>query len=137
MLVRRQAIKEVELMDEAFFIYSEEADWYYRSKKAGWKNLFWTGAKIIHPDGGSKSSKQVNIKMEVQKVKSLLIFTRKNYGYLQYLLCWLIIFITSLVKLLVCLLVMVVKPSKMFQRIRKYIGICQYCLTGKYADLPS
>jgi hypothetical protein len=33
MLVRRQAIEKVGLMDERFFVYGEETDWCYRFKK--------------------------------------------------------------------------------------------------------
>ena len=137
MLVRRRAIEQVGVMDEAYFVYSEEADWCYRFMKAGWKNVFWPGARIVHVGGGGRSSRQVKVKMEVQKVKSLLIFVKKNYGYINSLLCRIITFLTSLIKLSVCLLLAAVRPLKMFHKIRKFSGICQYCLTGQYADLPS
>jgi len=107
------------------------------SKKAGWRNVFWPGARIIHRDGGSKSSEQVLVKMEVQKVKSLLYFIKKNHGYVRVLLCRLIILLSSLIRMSVCLLLMFVKPLEMFRRFRKFLGICQYCLIGQYADLPS
>jgi len=48
MLVRREAIEQVGLMDEQFFMYGEETDWSYRFMKAGWKNMFYPGAQIIH-----------------------------------------------------------------------------------------
>jgi len=95
MLVRRQAIVQVGLMDESFFMYSEEADWCYRFSKAGWKVLFWPGAKIIHVDGGSYSSKQVAPEMHVQQHKSLLIFFRKHYGMIHYLLARLILVVST------------------------------------------
>ena len=91
MLVRRKAVDEVGVMDEGFFIYCEEADWCYRFKQAGWKMLFWPGAKIIHVDGGSHSTDQVTVKMFVQKQKSLLIFIRKHRGLFKYWLGCLIL----------------------------------------------
>ncbi len=86
MLVRREAIDEVGVMDEAYFVYCEETDWCYRFAKAGWKVVFWPGAKIIHVDEGSHSTKQVALKMFVQQKKSMLIFFKKHYGLLSYLL---------------------------------------------------
>src|SRR5207247_2324192 len=40
MLARRDAIDEVGLLDEDFFLFSEETDWCYRFRQAGWKVLF-------------------------------------------------------------------------------------------------
>ncbi len=53
MLVRREAVDEVGLMDERFFMYAEETDWCYRFKAKGWKNRFTPGAEIIHIGGAS------------------------------------------------------------------------------------
>lgn len=80
MLVRREAIDQVGLMDESFFVYAEEADWCYRFAQAGWRRVFTPSARILHLDGGSKSSSQVNVRMFVQLQKSLLIFFRKHLG---------------------------------------------------------
>lgn len=53
MLINKKAIQEVGLMDEGYFMYSEEVDWCYRFKKAGWKIFFNPAAKIIHLGGAS------------------------------------------------------------------------------------
>jgi GT2 family glycosyltransferase len=53
MLVRRQAIDQVGLLDEAFFLFSEETDWAYRFREAGWKVLFFPGAECVHVGGAS------------------------------------------------------------------------------------
>jgi GT2 family glycosyltransferase len=81
MLVRREAIEQVGLMDEAYFVYAEEADWCYRFCRAGWRRVFTPSARILHLDGGGKSTAQVNIKMSVQLQKSLMIYHRKNLGF--------------------------------------------------------
>jgi GT2 family glycosyltransferase len=80
MLVRREAIAQVGLMDEAYFVYSEEADWCYRFAKAGWRRVFTPAAKIVHLDGGAKSTSQASKKMFVQLQKSSMIYHRKNLG---------------------------------------------------------
>ncbi len=95
MLARRQAIDQVGLLDERFFMYCEEADWCYRFAKAGWKVLFWPGAQVIHVGGGSHSSSQIPVKMFVQQQKSRLIFLRKHQGIFIYLLANLIVAISS------------------------------------------
>jgi GT2 family glycosyltransferase len=97
MLVRREAIQQVGLMDESYFIYAEEADWCYRFYKAGWRRVFFPGAKIIHIDGGGKSTSQVNIKMLVQLQKSMMIYYKKNLGFIAWLTAkWLFVFSNAL-----------------------------------------
>ncbi|MBA7636301.1 N-acetylglucosaminyl-diphospho-decaprenol L-rhamnosyltransferase [subsurface metagenome] len=91
MLVRRNAIDDVGLMDESYFLYYEETDWCYRFAKGGWKILFWPRAKIIHVDGGSHSTNKNAVGMSVQVQKSLLIFFKKHYGMTHYLFARLIL----------------------------------------------
>jgi GT2 family glycosyltransferase len=52
-LVRRAAIDEVGLADEQFFLFSEEVDWAYRFRKAGWRSVFFPGAGATHVYGAS------------------------------------------------------------------------------------
>lgn len=85
MLVRREAIEAVGMMDEDYFVYAEETDWCWRFWKAGWRCVFTPVARIIHRDGGSKSTEQVSVKMFVQMQKSLLIFHRKQRGIFSWL----------------------------------------------------
>lgn len=80
MLVRRPAIDQVGLMDEDYFVYAEEADWCYRFSRAGWRRVFVPIARIIHRDGGSKSTAQISVKMFVQQQRSILIFHKKHLG---------------------------------------------------------
>ena len=53
MLVRREAIDDVGLLDEEFFMYGEDIDWCYRIKQAGWKVVYYGDANITHYKGGS------------------------------------------------------------------------------------
>lgn len=94
MLVRREAIAQVGLMDESYFVYSEEADWCYRFAQAGWRRVFTPCARIVHLDGGAKSTSQASKKMFVQLQKSTMIYHRKNLGLAA---SWLVklIYITS------------------------------------------
>ena len=53
MLVRREAIDDVGLLDEEFFMYGEDIDWCYRIKQVGWKVVYYGDANITHYKGGS------------------------------------------------------------------------------------
>ena len=53
LLVRGQAADTVGLFDEDFFMFSEETDWCYRFRKAGWKVLFYPGAAFVHVGGAT------------------------------------------------------------------------------------
>jgi GT2 family glycosyltransferase len=81
MLVRREAIAKVGLLDESYFVYSEETDWCYRFSRAGWRRVFTPSARIVHVDGGRKSTSQISTKMFVQMQKSSMIYHRKNLGF--------------------------------------------------------
>lgn len=84
MLVRREAMAEVGVMDDAYFVYAEEADWCWRFRKAGWRCSFTPEARIVHHDGGGRSTSQVRARMYVQLQKSILIFHRKNVGWFSF-----------------------------------------------------
>lgn len=78
MLVRASAIGEVGLMDESYFMYSEEVDWCYRFKKKGWRIFFYPEVEAVHLWGGS--SKRVRVEMFVQMYRSRIEFFRRYYG---------------------------------------------------------
>lgn len=80
MLVPRAVLDKVGPLDDAFFVYAEEADWCRRIRKAGWRCVFAPVAQIVHLDGGSKSTAQIKPKMYVQMQKSHLIYIRKHGG---------------------------------------------------------
>jgi N-acetylglucosaminyl-diphospho-decaprenol L-rhamnosyltransferase len=48
LLVRREAFEAVGGFDEDFFMMSEEVDWCYRFRQAGWKVLFYPAAEVVH-----------------------------------------------------------------------------------------
>ena len=48
LLVRRQAISQVGLMDEHFFLYFEDVDWCRRFRQAGWHVYYLPSAEMVH-----------------------------------------------------------------------------------------
>ncbi len=78
LLIRREALEAVGLLDEEYFMYSEEVDLCYRLKSAGWP-LYWVPqARVIHY--GGQSTKQVAAEMFLQLYRGKLLYFRKNHG---------------------------------------------------------
>ncbi len=78
MLVRREAISQVGLMDERFFMYAEEMDWCWRMRSNGWKVLYFPHAEIVHLGGSSAALRWED--MLIEQRKSLLLFIEKRQG---------------------------------------------------------
>jgi len=82
-LVRMEAIKQVGLMDELYFVYSDDPDWCYRFRKSGWKIMFTPDAQIIHY--GGQNTKQMAREFRWQLEGSRLIFMRLHRNKLEFL----------------------------------------------------
>ena len=78
LMVRRDVVDEVGLLDEAYFMYSEELDWCYRIRQAGWRVVYLPEAEVIHHEG--KSSEQAVTARHVNFQRAKLRFFRKYHG---------------------------------------------------------
>jgi len=78
LLLRRQVIEEVGVLDEGFFMLFEEVDWCYRIKEAGWQIWFDPAARVIHHYG--QSIKQVKARMILSSHRGLYRFWSKHYA---------------------------------------------------------
>jgi N-acetylglucosaminyl-diphospho-decaprenol L-rhamnosyltransferase len=74
-LVRREAIDQVGPADEDFFLFSEETDWAYRFRQAGWRSLFCPDAEATHVYAASHQGRLFD---EIQR--GHLRFLRKHRG---------------------------------------------------------
>jgi N-acetylglucosaminyl-diphospho-decaprenol L-rhamnosyltransferase len=78
MLIRRSALAQTGLLDERYFVYTEEVDLCRRVLDAGWQ-LFWVPqAAIVHYGGASTS--QVGARMFLQLYRSKIQYFRKYAG---------------------------------------------------------
>jgi len=80
LLVRRNTIEDVGLMDERFFMYYDEIDLCYRIKKRGGKIYFTPDIKVLHRL--NRSSSQVPSETGRYKYRSKLLYFEKHYGRL-------------------------------------------------------
>ncbi len=79
MLVRRQIVEQVGMLDPAFDpIYSEEVDWCYRIKQAGWRIYSLPQSRILHY-GSVTMNRSVPRKYELLLSHKVFYF-RKNRG---------------------------------------------------------
>jgi len=78
LMVRREAIAQVGLMDEAYFMYSEELDWCRRIRSSGWRIVYIPDARIIHHVG--KSSEQAATRRHVDYQRAKLRYFYKFHG---------------------------------------------------------
>jgi GT2 family glycosyltransferase len=107
LMVRRELLDEIGLLDEGFFMYSEEVDWCYRASKAGWKVYYVAQAEAVHLWGGS--SCRVRTETLVRMYHSRVLFFRKHYGRLPAMILTVMILIAAAVRVAAL-------------QVRKYVG---------------
>jgi GT2 family glycosyltransferase len=77
MLARREALESAGLMDERFFIYSEEPDLCYRIKAAGWDVRHVPWLTIVH----HANKAGVSPKLEAQDAYARMQHARKHFSW--------------------------------------------------------
>jgi len=75
LLVRREAVEAVGPFDEAYFMFSEETDWCYRFRQAGWAVVFFPGAECVHVGGATHGGRLFR-----ENVRGHLRFLAKHRG---------------------------------------------------------
>ena len=97
LLLRKSVLDKVGLLDEGYFMYSEEVDLCFRLQKAGWR-LFWVPqSQVVHYWG--QSAKQVLAEMFLQLYRGKLRFFRKHYGWLTVALYKVVLGLAALLRL--------------------------------------
>ena len=79
MLVKREALDDVGLWDEGYFLHCEDLDWCMRFRQKGWKILFVPDAKISHALGACSKSRKVFV--EWHKHKGMIRFYNKFFKH--------------------------------------------------------
>ena len=111
-LVRRKALDEVGLMDEDYFMYGEDIDLSYRLLKGGWENWF-VPADIIHYKG--ESTQKTSFNYVHVFYNAMLIFMRKHYSHLSWLIIWPLQIAVYFIALLALM-------ATLFDRMKKSLG---------------
>ncbi len=78
LMIRRELVEDIGLLDERFFMYGEELDWCLRAKKAEWTVMYYPGAEIIHYKG--ECSKFNHRKAAFEFYRSMYLFHKKHFA---------------------------------------------------------
>ncbi len=78
MMVRREVIDRIGLLDEKYFMYGEDIDWCYRIRRDGWEIRYLPSAEITH-FAGQSSKLFANIVME--DYRSMCRFLKSKDGF--------------------------------------------------------
>lgn len=78
LMIRRQAVEDIGLLDERFFMYGEELDWCLRAKRAGWTVMYHPQAEIIHYKG--ESTKYNSRKAALEFYRAMYLFHQKHFS---------------------------------------------------------
>jgi N-acetylglucosaminyl-diphospho-decaprenol L-rhamnosyltransferase len=98
LLLRREVLDGVGLLDEDYFVYSEEVDLCYRIQRAGWR-LFWVPqAEVVH--FGGQSTQQAPTEMFLNLYHGKIKYFRKHYGWAAAQIYKLILRIAALARLM-------------------------------------
>jgi hypothetical protein len=76
MLVRTDAIRQVGLFDETYFMYGEDLDWAFRIKQAGWKVMYNPRVTVTHV---KRAASRQSSRAQREFYRAMLIFYRKHY----------------------------------------------------------
>lgn len=77
-LVKSAAVKQIGLLDENYFLYVEETEWFFRMRKAGWKLIYLPIESVIHKVGSS--AKMLPIQDVYIERRANVIYTLVKHG---------------------------------------------------------
>jgi GT2 family glycosyltransferase len=94
-LLRREALQDIGLLDESFFMFSEEVDLCYQAHKTGWKVIHAPCIQVIHIGGGSTG---VTAERLLRLYRGKLQYFEKNFGKNQRVILHRLIWLSTLSK---------------------------------------
>ncbi|SPD75003.1 putative Glycosyl transferase family 2 [uncultured Desulfobacterium sp.] len=103
-LVRRKTYEEVGLMEEDYFLYSEENDWCWRMMKDEWQVFYFPESQVIH-EGGESSKNSTKSVLTHSFYSSRYKFFKKHKRKYEYMILkmmnifffsWLLIITTTM-----------------------------------------
>jgi len=120
-LLRREVLDRCGLLDERYFIYSEDQDLCRRLRSNGWR-IFWQPvARVIHY--GGRSTRQVKAEMFVRLYGEKIAYFRRHHGGASAIIYKLVLLCASLIRQLispVALLVGRKRRSRVLEMARLY-----------------
>src|SRR5205823_8092679 len=78
MWLRAGALRDVGLLDEAFFAYHEEVDWCTRARSAGWRVVYCPAAVVTHTGRGTAGGPAAVRVRKYFAARNTILFARKH-----------------------------------------------------------
>lgn len=128
-MVKREALDEVGLLDERFFIYAEDKDWCKRFWDAGWKVVYFPEAKAIHYGGASSSNAPIKFHIEMQKAN--LQYWQKHHNQIAQSAYLLITGLHHIIRFFGEIILYIIRPSKrtyIAHKIKRSLASIQWLL---------
>lgn len=126
-MLRRSVLDKVGLLDTDFFMYGEDIDLSYRILKGGFEN-WYVPAHILHYKG--ESTQKTSFNYVHVFYEAMLIFFRKHYGHLSFL-------ITAPIKIAIYLRAFIALCQMLYSRMAFSLGFRHnhgdqpnYCFVG-------
>lgn len=119
-MIRRGLVDKIGLLDERFYMYSEEEDFCFRAKRAGFKTMFFADAETLHHWGGPNTQ---NLRLIVWLHKSQILFFHKHFFGHEKLLLICLKFLGIFLRIFVYLTVGVCSFNKKYLRKAYYYAV--------------
>jgi GT2 family glycosyltransferase len=78
LMVRREVVEQVGVLDEEYFMYAEDLDWALRAKQAGWKVYYYPEVTVLHYK--RQASEQNRRRAQFEFWRAMYIFYNKHYA---------------------------------------------------------
>ena len=95
-LVRRETVQHVGLLDEAYFMYTEDADWCLRARRAGYQIFFEPRARVWHKVSVSAGGHLSGFKLRHKFLSNMRFFGRYAKWYHWLVFPWLNILVNGI-----------------------------------------
>lgn len=79
MVIRRELVEKIGGLDERYFVFLEETDYCLRAREAGFRTVFFPGAKVRH-DQGMTGTKRAAHRTKVEYWRSMMAFLKRHRG---------------------------------------------------------
>jgi GT2 family glycosyltransferase len=130
-LARREAVREVGLLDERFFFSGEDVDWCIRFHAAGWDVRFCPKAEVVHVQAASSSTAPQRFAVEQQRARLQLY--RKHYSRTAVAYFMTLTFIHHVLRVAPRLLLYAIRPCRrgsLKARIGEHLACLRWMVHG-------
>ena len=132
LVVRREVVERVGILDERFSLYCNELDWCYRIHQAAWEVHFVHDAEVVHHCGATRRNEDRDFRLQSEFLRNHFDYIQKHYGIggLLWYRLWMVVgFGLRAIRIAVINRVRPTAPGRAHQRLVH--GMFRVALTGE------